>query len=59
MSKMTFVIEYPDGEEPAICKGMDRNGGKLVYASFIDLAEENEQLEEQIKELEHELRLKS
>ncbi len=59
MSKMTFVVEYPDGEEPAICKGMDRNGGKLVSASFIDLAEENEQLEEQIKKLEHELRLKS
>jgi len=52
MSKMTFVVEYPDGEEPAICKGMNRNGGKQVSASFTDLSEENEKLEERIEELE-------
>ena len=45
MGYITFVVEYPDGEEPAICKGMNRNGGKLVSASFKDLAEENELLE--------------
>lgn len=59
MSKMTFVVEYPDGEEPAICKGMDRSGGVLVSASFNDLAEENEKLEERISELEYELTRKS
>lgn len=48
MGYMTFVVEYPDGEEPAICKGMDRSGGKLVSASFKDLAEENVLLEEKL-----------
>ncbi len=55
MSKMTFVVEYPDGKEPAISKGMDRSGGILIGASFNDLAEENERLEERISELEQEL----
>ena len=48
MGYITFVVEYPDGEEPAICKGVDRNGGELVSASFTDLAEENELLEEKL-----------
>ena len=48
MGYITLVVEYPDGEEPAICKGMNRNGGKLVSASFKDLAEENELLEEKL-----------
>lgn len=55
MSKMTFVVEYPDGEEPAISKGMDRSGGKLIYASFGDLAKVNSVLEELILKMKQEL----
>lgn len=51
MSKMTFVFEYLDGEEPSIGAGMTYLGGKIVSASFTDLAEENDRLESEINDL--------
>lgn len=45
MSKMTFVFEYPDGQEPSISVGMTYLGGKIVSGSFSDLSEQNEKLE--------------
>ena len=51
MSKMTFVFEFPDGEEPSIGAGMTYLGGKIVSASFTDLAEENDRLESEINDL--------
>lgn len=36
MGLMTFVVEYPEGQEPPIHSGMDVAGGKLVAASWSD-----------------------
>ena len=55
MSKMTFVFECPDGEEPSIGAGMTYLGGKIVSASFTDLAEENDRLESEVEDLKQEL----
>ncbi|ACQ92354.1 hypothetical protein Tola_0726 [Tolumonas auensis DSM 9187] len=55
MSKMTFVFDYPDGQEPSISAGMTYLDGKIVSASFSDLSEENAKLEERISSLEEEL----
>lgn len=55
MCRMTFVFEYPDGQEPSISVGMTYLGGNIVTGSFSDLSEENEKLEERISELEEEL----
>ena len=55
MSKMTFVFEYQDGEEPSIGVGMTYLGGKIVCASFTDLVEENDRLESEIDDLKKEL----
>jgi hypothetical protein len=55
MSKMTFVFSYPDGKEPPIGAGLTYLGGKIVSASFTDLAEENDRLEQEISDLKQEL----
>lgn len=41
MGKMTFVVDYPDGQEPAVSAATDILGGKLVSAAFKDLTEDN------------------
>ena len=55
MSKITFVFEYPDGQEPSIGAGLTYLGGKIVSASFADLSEENDRLESEIEDLKQEL----
>ena len=55
MSKITFVFEYPDGQEPSIGAGLTYLGGKIVSASFTDLAEENDRLESEIENIKQEL----
>ena len=55
MSKMTFVFDYPDGKEPSIGAGMTYLGGKIVSASFTDLAEENDRMESESDDLKQEL----
>ncbi|OFC58162.1 hypothetical protein WKI72_16150 [Candidatus Erwinia dacicola] len=39
MSKMTFVVDFPDGQEPTVSAATDILGGKLVSAAFADIAE--------------------
>lgn len=34
MGKMTFVVDYPDGQEPAVSAATDILGGKLISAAF-------------------------
>lgn len=36
MSKMTFVVEFEDGKEPAVFADMSIEGGRLVAAGFHD-----------------------
>lgn len=36
MGKMTFVVEYEDGNEPPVSADMDVAGGRLVAASWSD-----------------------
>ncbi|OJB95763.1 hypothetical protein [Yersinia ruckeri] len=36
MGKMTFVVEFEDGKEPAVNKGTDILGGQLIRAAFRD-----------------------
>lgn len=36
MGKMTFVVEFKDGEEPAIGAGTQIAGGRLCAASWFD-----------------------
>ena len=55
MSKITFVFEYPDGQEPSIGAGLTYFGGKIVSVSFTDLAEENDRLESEIENIKQEL----
>lgn len=39
MSKMTFVVEFPDGQEPVVSAATDILGGKLLSAAFKDATE--------------------
>lgn len=41
MSKMTFVVEYEDGKEPAIGAGMEIYGGKLCSVTFMDYRDDH------------------
>lgn len=41
MSKMTFVVEFPDAQEPVISAATDILGGKLLSAAFKDATEVN------------------
>lgn len=36
MGKMTFVVEFEDGDEPPVHAAMDIHGGRLVAAAFND-----------------------
>ncbi|XBS71121.1 hypothetical protein ABK905_09200 [Acerihabitans sp. KWT182] len=36
MSRYTYVVEYPDGQEPAVNSGMQVAGGRLVAMNFSD-----------------------
>lgn len=40
MGKMTFVVDFPDGREPAVSAATDILGGKLISANFSDLREQ-------------------
>lgn len=40
MSKMTFVVDFPDGLEPSVSAGTDILGGGLVSVAFKDLTED-------------------
>jgi hypothetical protein len=39
MSKMTFVVDFPDGQEPPVSAGIRILGGKLVSVAFKDISE--------------------
>ncbi|MGK0600097.1 hypothetical protein [Yokenella regensburgei] len=39
MSRMTFVVEFPDGQEPSVSAGINVLGGTLISATFSDLTE--------------------
>lgn len=39
MGKMTFVVDFPDGQEPPVSAGSDILGGALVSVSFHDAVE--------------------
>jgi len=39
MGLMTFVVDFPDGQEPAVSAATDILGGKLVSAAFSDTTE--------------------
>lgn len=36
MGKMTFVVEFEDGEEPPVSAGMQFHGGRVTAASWSD-----------------------
>jgi hypothetical protein len=40
MGKMTFVVDYPDGQEPAVSAATDILGGKLLSFAFKDTSED-------------------
>ncbi len=40
MGKMTFVVEFEDGKEPAVFADMGIEGGRLVAAGFHDYRDE-------------------
>ncbi|HFS7572042.1 TPA: hypothetical protein ACH1PT_000971 [Enterobacter hormaechei] len=48
MGKMTFVFEYEDGKEPPVSAGMSFMGGKIVAASFRDVLEDNEPIDNEM-----------
>ena len=40
MGKMTFVVEFEDGKEPAVFADMGIEGGRLVASGFNDYRDE-------------------
>ena len=46
MGKLTFVIEFEDGEEPAVHAHMEAFGGKVVAVAFRDALSEQEEREQ-------------
>lgn len=40
MGRMTFVVEFEDGKEPAVFADMGIEGGRLVAAGFHDYRED-------------------
>lgn len=40
MGKMTFIVDFPDGQEPAVGFATSILGGQLVSFAFSDLREE-------------------
>lgn len=51
MSKYTLVVEYEDGNEPAVHSSMDILGGRLTATSFTDALSHQEELETTIGNL--------
>lgn len=45
MSKITFVVDFEDGQEPPVHSGMKIFGGSVVSVAFSDLNERIEDLE--------------
>ena len=45
MGKLTFVIEFEDGEEPAVHARMEAFGGKVVAVAFRDALVDVEQVQ--------------
>lgn len=43
MAKLTFVIEFKDGEEPPVHAHMEAFGGKVVAVAFRDALEDVQQ----------------
>ncbi|ATF92394.1 hypothetical protein [Cedecea neteri] len=41
MGKMTFVVDFPDGQEPAVSAGTDILGGKVEMVAWRDISEDN------------------
>lgn len=50
MSKVTFVVDFEDGKEPAVHAGMTIFGGSLVAVSWRDALEVAENYEQAAKE---------
>lgn len=51
MGKVTFVVEYEDGKEPTVHKGMEFIGGKVIGVSWRDLIESNNYLKVELEQL--------
>jgi len=49
MGRMTFVIEYPDGQEPPVDAGMTFGTGKVVAASFQDSFAAHQRTEDKLE----------
>lgn len=49
MSRMTFVIEYQDGQEPPVHAGMTFGTGKVVAASFSDSFAAHQRTEDKLE----------
>lgn len=42
MGKLTFVVDFPEGAEPAVYAGMNFLNGKITAVAFKDLTKETE-----------------
>ena len=52
MSKITFVVEFEDGNEPAVSANTEILGGKVVAVQFNDALAEMAEMQEYIDGLE-------
>ncbi|WP_208952637.1 hypothetical protein [Rahnella sp. ChDrAdgB13] len=41
MGKMTFIVDFPDGQEPAVGAGTDILGGQFISVYFGDMREQS------------------
>ncbi|MFW5410737.1 hypothetical protein B7L51_019235 [Pectobacterium brasiliense] len=51
MGKVTFVVDFPDGQEPSVHAGMQILGGKLAAVSFFDALSQADELFEVLEEI--------
>lgn len=51
MGKVTFVVDFPDGQEPAVHAEMQVFGGKLAAVSFFDALSKADELFEVLEEI--------
>lgn len=40
MGKVTFIVEFPDGQEPPVSAGTDILGGKVEMVAWRDISED-------------------
>ncbi|MGX5053139.1 hypothetical protein ACWKX9_05690 [Enterobacter asburiae] len=40
MGKVTFVVDFPDGQEPPVSAGTDILGGKVDMVAWRDISED-------------------